>query len=54
MYAMCANFDDDDKRSAYVHRFCCHAGSKHHDSVTASAHVQLNGLDRALLLRHES
>ena len=54
MYALSSNFDDDDKRLAYAHRFCAHAGSKHHDSVTADAHVQLPGLDRALLLRHES
>ena len=54
MYALSSNFDDDDKRLAYAHRFCAHAGSKHHDSVTAGAHVQLPGLDRALLLRHES
>ena len=54
MYALSSNFDDDDKRSAYAHRFCAHASSKHHDSVTAGAHVQLAGLDRALLLRHES
>ena len=54
MCALSSNFDDDDKRSAYAHRFCSHASSKHHDSVTAGAHVQLAGLDRALLLRHES
>ena len=54
MYALSSNFEDDDKRLAYAHRFCAHAGSKHHDSVTAGAHEQLAGLDRALLLRHES
>ena len=54
MYALSSNFEDDDKRLAYAHRFCAHAGSKHHDSVTADAHVQLPGLDRALLLQHQS
>ena len=54
IYALSPNFGDDDKRLAYAHRFCSNTGAKHHDSVTAGAHVQLSGLDRALLLRHES
>ena len=54
MYALSSRFDDDDKRLAHAHRFCAHASSRHHDSVTADAHVQLPGLDRALLLQHES
>ena len=54
MYALSSSFDDDDKRLAHAHRFCAHSSSRHHDSVTADAHVQLPGLDRALLLRHES
>ena len=54
MYAMSSNFADDDKRLAYAHRFCNKARHAHHNSVTASAHDQLPGLDRAMLLRHES
>ena len=54
MCALSSNFNDDDKWSAYAHRFCSHASSKHYASVTAGAHVQLAGLDRVLLLRHES
>ena len=54
MYAMSSNFGDDDKRLAYAHRFCSNTRHGHHNSVTASAHEQLPGLDRAILLRHES
>ena len=53
MYAMSTTFTDDDKRLAYAHRFCDNPRHKHHNSVTASAHEQLPGLDRAMLLRHE-
>ena len=49
---MSTSFTDDDKRLAYAHRFCDRAHSTNHDSVTASAHVQLPGLDRAVLQRH--
>ena len=54
MYALSSNFADDDKRLDYAHRFCSNTGSKHHDSATAGTHEQLPGLDRPLLLRHES
>ena len=54
MYALLSNNWDDDKRLAYAHRFCSCAFSNHHEPVTASAHEQAAGLDRALLLRHES
>ena len=54
MYALSTNNTDDDKRLAYAHRFCSNARHKHHNSVTASAHEQLPGLDRALLMQHVS
>ena len=54
MYAISSNFGDDDKRLAYAHCFCHDSNHKHHNSVTASAHEQLPGLDRAVLLRHQS
>ena len=54
MYALSSTFPDDDKRLAYAHRFCHNQSHAHHKSVTAIAHEQAAGLDRALLLRHES
>ena len=53
-YALSSNNWDDDKRSAYAHRFCHNPLHAHHSSVTSIAHVQAAGLDRDLLLRHES
>ena len=52
MYAMSTTITDDDKRLAYAHRFCHDPQHKHHSSVTAGAHEQLPGLDRAMLERH--
>ena len=54
MYALSATWADDDKRLAYAHRFCACPKDRYHNSATASAHEQISGLDRALLLRHES
>ena len=54
MYAMSTNNTDDDKRLAHAHRFCNNTSHKHHNSVTASAHEMLPGLDRAVLMRHSS
>ena len=54
MYALSSNNRDDDKRLAYAHRFCHNPRHAHHNSVTAIAHEQASGLDRDLLLRHES
>ena len=54
MYALSTTFTDDDKRLAHAHRFCNNPRHQHHNSVTASAHEQLPGLDRAMLIRHES
>jgi hypothetical protein len=51
MYALSTSITDDDKRLAHAHRFCHHPQHKHHNSVTASAHDQLPGLDRTLLMR---
>ena len=53
MYALSTTFSDDNRRLAYAHRFCSNPRHQHHNSVTASAHEQLSGLDRAMLLRHE-
>ena len=53
MYALSTTFTDDDKRLAHAHRFCSSSRHQHHNSVTASAHIQMPGLDRAMLMRHE-
>ena len=53
MYALSTTFTDDDKRLAHAYRFCGNPRHQHHNSVTASAHVQMPGLDRAVMLRHE-
>ena len=53
MYALSTTFTDDDKRLAHARRFCGNSRHQHHNSVTASAHEQMPGLDRAMLLRHE-
>ena len=53
MYAMSSNFGDDDKRLVRP-PLLPRLEPQHHNSVTASAHEQLSGLDRAMLLRHES
>ena len=54
MYALSSTFADDDKRLAYAYRFCPCATDGNNNSVTAAAHEQITGVDRALLLRHES
>ena len=54
MYALSTSFTDDDRRLASAHRFCNRHTHADHNSVTAVAHEQAAGLDRALLLRHES
>ena len=54
MYALSTGNTDDDRRLAYAHRFCHNPQHKHHNSVTASAHEQLPGLDRDMLMRHVS
>ena len=54
MYALSTANTDDDSRLAYAHRFCHNPRHKHHNSVTASAHEQLPGLDRDMLMRHVS
>ena len=53
MYALSTTFGDDDKRLAHAHRFCCNPRHANHNSVTSSAHEQLPGLDRTMLMRHE-
>ena len=54
MYALSSSFTDDDRRLAHAHRFCSNTRHSNHNSVTASAHEQLPGLDRAMLVRNES
>ena len=54
MYAMSTSFTDDDRRLVHAHRFCGQHTHADHNSVTAVAHEPVSGLDRALLLRHES
>ena len=53
MYALSTSFTDDDRRLAHAHRFCSNSRHSGHNSVTASAHEQLPGLDRDMLVRHD-
>ena len=53
MYALSTSFTDDDRRLAHAHRFCSNTRHSDHNSVTASAHEQLSGLDRGMLIRNE-
>jgi hypothetical protein len=53
MYALSTSFTDDDRRLAHAHRFCNNSRHSGHNSVTASAHEQLPGLDRDMLVRHD-
>ena len=53
MYALSTSFTDDDRRLAHAHRFCNNTRHSDHNSVTASAHEQLPGLDRDMLIRNE-